>query len=91
MFYGFARGKTKLNEQQKVHASVAFGIGATLLIALAEVLPEIGVPLAVLFLVSVAVAQTAAVNWLANFVSTANKGAAGQSNTGRAASGIIGI
>lgn len=68
LFWDLATGRTKLDEQGKLHAALAFGIGAVILIGLADALPELGVPLSVMLLLTVAVGRPAAVEGLAGIL-----------------------
>lgn len=51
-----------------VQTYVSLGLGSVLLVALAETVPELGVPLAVLLLLVVAVARPTGVNFVANLL-----------------------
>lgn len=68
LFWDLGTNRTKLTEQGKLHAALAFGLGAVILIGLADALPELGVPLSVLLLLTVAVGRPAAVEGLAGIL-----------------------
>lgn len=70
LFYDLARNGKSYSEQQKLHSGLAFGVGAAILIGLAEAVPELGVPLSVLLLLVVAVGRSGAVTALASLLST---------------------
>lgn len=77
-------GRTAMSEQQKLHTFVAFGVGAVVLIGLADALPELGVPLSVLLLLVVAVGRPAAIKGLASLMGGQASGGAAPSPSGGA-------
>lgn len=81
LFWDLARSNRRYSEQQKLHTGVAFGVGAVILVGLAEAVPELGVPLAVLLLLVVAVGRPGAIKGLQMLISTVNPAAPGAVTT----------
>lgn len=82
LFYDLARGASAsgkpLDDQHKLSAALSYGIGAIILLALADTVPEIGVPLSVLLLLTVAVGRPQAIDFVSRL-------AGGQAPQGKAA------
>ena len=78
IFYDLARGAgrngTSLTDQQKLSAALAFGLGALILLGISEALPQLGVPLSFLLLLSVLVGRPQALEFVNRLASNAAKG-----------------
>lgn len=87
LFFDLARNGRSYSEQAKLHSGLAFGVGAVILIGLAEAVPELGVPLSVLLLLVVAVGRSGAVTALARMLSTVTPDSSGGGKVVRTTAG----
>ena len=85
IFYDLARGSAanghKLSDQEKLSAGLAYGLGAMILLGISEALPQLGVPLSMLLMLSVLVGRPQALQLVTRIASNAAQKSLGQPQT----------